>query len=262
MLAASAARLRELRCTRMSMIFQEPMTALNPVMRCGDQIDEVLATHTQARRRRSAARRCCDIIARRAPARARAHDRVVPAPALGRPAPAHHDRDGAGARSRAADRRRADDRARRHHAGADPRADPRAAGARTAPACCSSPTTSAWSPRSPIASSCCAGGELVEMGRRDEILRAPAHDYTRMLIAVGAEPRAAARTRESRRRRSSCAPRARRKTYARRAWLGKAQRRGAAAADVDLEIRARRDARHRRRIGLGQVARSRAASRA
>jgi len=45
-LAASEARLRELRCTRMSMIFQEPMTALNPVMTCGDQIDEVLATHT------------------------------------------------------------------------------------------------------------------------------------------------------------------------------------------------------------------------
>jgi len=46
LLAADASRLRELRCTRMSMIFQEPMTALNPVMRCGDQIDEVLATHT------------------------------------------------------------------------------------------------------------------------------------------------------------------------------------------------------------------------
>jgi len=43
---ASEARLRELRCTRLSMIFQEPMTALNPVMRCGDQIDEVLSTHT------------------------------------------------------------------------------------------------------------------------------------------------------------------------------------------------------------------------
>jgi peptide/nickel transport system ATP-binding protein len=46
-LAASTARLRQLRCTRMAMIFQEPMTALNPVMRCGDQIDEVLATHTR-----------------------------------------------------------------------------------------------------------------------------------------------------------------------------------------------------------------------
>jgi peptide/nickel transport system ATP-binding protein len=46
LLAAGEARLRELRCTRMSMIFQEPMTALNPVMRCGEQIDEVLATHT------------------------------------------------------------------------------------------------------------------------------------------------------------------------------------------------------------------------
>ncbi len=46
-LAAGEARLRELRCTRMSMIFQEPMTALNPVMTCGDQIDEVLSTHTK-----------------------------------------------------------------------------------------------------------------------------------------------------------------------------------------------------------------------
>jgi peptide/nickel transport system ATP-binding protein len=46
-LTASEARLRELRCTRMSMIFQEPMTALNPVMTCGEQIDEVLRTHTK-----------------------------------------------------------------------------------------------------------------------------------------------------------------------------------------------------------------------
>ena len=46
-LTASEDRLRELRCTRMSMIFQEPMTALNPVMTCGEQIDEVLRTHTQ-----------------------------------------------------------------------------------------------------------------------------------------------------------------------------------------------------------------------
>jgi peptide/nickel transport system ATP-binding protein len=47
LVGASEQRLRELRCTRMGMIFQEPMTALNPVMRCGDQIDEVLAEHTR-----------------------------------------------------------------------------------------------------------------------------------------------------------------------------------------------------------------------
>ena len=45
-LQASDDRLRRLRCTRMSMIFQEPMTALNPVMTCGEQIQEVLRTHT------------------------------------------------------------------------------------------------------------------------------------------------------------------------------------------------------------------------
>jgi peptide/nickel transport system ATP-binding protein len=44
-LAATPARLRELRATRMSMVFQEPMTALNPVRTVGWQIDEVLRTH-------------------------------------------------------------------------------------------------------------------------------------------------------------------------------------------------------------------------
>jgi peptide/nickel transport system ATP-binding protein len=43
---ASLSRLRQLRATRMSMIFQEPMTALNPVLTCGEQIDEVLREHT------------------------------------------------------------------------------------------------------------------------------------------------------------------------------------------------------------------------
>ena len=52
---ASPERLRELRAARMSMIFQEPMTALNPVMRCGEQLDEVLVEHTRlsARERRA-----------------------------------------------------------------------------------------------------------------------------------------------------------------------------------------------------------------
>ena len=46
LLDAPAQRLRALRGQAMGMVFQEPMTALNPVMRCGDQIDELLRQHT------------------------------------------------------------------------------------------------------------------------------------------------------------------------------------------------------------------------
>ena len=45
-LQATPRRLRQLRATRMSMIFQEPMTALNPVQKIGRQIDEVLRIHS------------------------------------------------------------------------------------------------------------------------------------------------------------------------------------------------------------------------
>ncbi len=82
LLEASEERLRDLRCTGMSMIFQEPMTALNPVMRCGDQIDEVLSTHTKLA--------------------SLGHD-VAPCWDFRRTATAHHDRDGTGSGACAAD---------------------------------------------------------------------------------------------------------------------------------------------------------------
>ncbi|MGI9515157.1 MAG: ABC transporter ATP-binding protein [Anderseniella sp.] len=46
LLEKSEVELRELRGVKMSMIFQEPMTALNPVMQVGDQIGEMLEIHT------------------------------------------------------------------------------------------------------------------------------------------------------------------------------------------------------------------------
>jgi len=45
LLRFSPSQLREYRARKMSMIFQEPMTALNPVLRVGAQIEEVLTTH-------------------------------------------------------------------------------------------------------------------------------------------------------------------------------------------------------------------------
>jgi len=55
------AEMREIRGKHISLIFQEPMTALNPVMRVGDQIAEALIVHDAATRR-DARRRAIELL--------------------------------------------------------------------------------------------------------------------------------------------------------------------------------------------------------
>ncbi len=50
LLTLSERDMRAVRGARISLIFQEPMTALNPVMRVGDQIAEALTAHNMASR--------------------------------------------------------------------------------------------------------------------------------------------------------------------------------------------------------------------
>ena len=53
LMALSERQLRSIRGNRVSMIFQEPMTSLNPVYTIGNQISEVLLVHTDISRRDS-----------------------------------------------------------------------------------------------------------------------------------------------------------------------------------------------------------------
>ena len=63
------AEMRRIRGGQIGMIFQEPMTSLNPVLTIGRQIDEVLVLHQQLSARAARARRssCCSASAFRRP---------------------------------------------------------------------------------------------------------------------------------------------------------------------------------------------------
>ena len=126
LLALDEDEMRAIRGNRMSMIFQEPMTSLNPVMRIGDQITEAVRLHQNMQQQEAVEARGRHAAPGPHP-RARTAGAGISAPAFRRHAPARDDRDGAGLPAGAVDRGRADHGARRHHPGADPRADRRPA---------------------------------------------------------------------------------------------------------------------------------------
>jgi ABC-type dipeptide/oligopeptide/nickel transport system ATPase component len=109
----SQKQMRKIRGQRIAMIFQEPMTSLNPVFTIGNQISEMFILHRMASRKApwTQSIEMLDRVQIPAPER---RIEGIPPPAFRRHAPAGHDRHGAGLRSRDADRRRAD-----HGAGCD-----------------------------------------------------------------------------------------------------------------------------------------------
>lgn len=115
--------LRAMRGADMAMIFQEPMTSLNPVFTVGDQIAESLKLH-----RKLADRQISAATEPRAHSGSGERGGALPASVVGRHASARDDCDGFGVPAETSDRRRADDRSRRHGAGADSGAHPQAAG--------------------------------------------------------------------------------------------------------------------------------------
>ena len=233
LLVASEARLRELRCTRMSMIFQEPMTALNPVMRCGEQIDEVLATHTRM-----------DAAERRA--RVAAIIRDVHLPDAERMIASYPHQLSGGQRQRimiamalvlnpklliADEPTTALDVTTQAQILALIREMQRMHGTGVLFITHDFGVVAEIADRVAVL----RRGELVEFAPVDELLAHPKHEYTRMLIA--AVPGVAPPPRETRIGPTVLATEGLSKTYARGGWLKRRRGDIAAAADVTLEIR-------------------------
>ncbi len=126
--------MQKIRGAEIALVFQEPMTALNPVFTIGSQIEETLRVHGRATRRTARARGDRAARSRTGAGTVEAGPRLSP-PAVRRAPSARAHRDGARVQPGRPDRRRADHRAGRDDPGADPRAaarPPEAARARAA----------------------------------------------------------------------------------------------------------------------------------
>jgi len=233
LLAADASRLRELRCTRMSMIFQEPMTALNPVMRCGDQIDEVLATHTDLNPR-ARREKVLDIV------------RAVHLPEPERMIASYPHQLSGGQRQRimiamalvlepalliADEPTTALDVTTQAQILALIRELQRAHGTGVLFITHDFGVVAEIADRVAVL----RGGELVEVGRTAELLAAPRHDYTRMLIA--SVPSLVPRHRDEVTAPVVLATTGMAKTYAAGGWFARPRNAVPAAEDVTLSIR-------------------------
>ena len=169
------------------MIFQDPLSRLHPFYSVGDQIAEAYLVHNKVSARTAAKQRTIEML-----------QKVGIPNADGRYDDYPHQFSG-GMRQRAmiamalicepeaADRRRADHGARRHRAGADPRADQGPAATSSTPRSSSSPTTSASSRRPATRCSSCTAASASRRAAVDELFDQPEMPYTWGLL--GSMPR-------------------------------------------------------------------------
>ena len=126
-LGLSDTEMQSVRGGEVGMIFQDPMTALTPVYTVGWQIVEQLRAHSDMTKKQ-ALERAIELLAEVGIPDPKTRVNHYPHEFSGRHAPARGHRHGALVQSEAPDRRRADDGARRHDPGPDPRPDGPVAG--------------------------------------------------------------------------------------------------------------------------------------
>ena len=131
LLQAALPELQALRGKEIACVFQDPMSSLNPVFNVGQQLTEPLMKHLGLSAPPGAGARR-GVAGRGRHPRTEAPAGELPARDERRPAAARDDRDGAVVRAAAADRRRADHGAGRHHPAPDPGAAGQAEDASTA----------------------------------------------------------------------------------------------------------------------------------